>query len=147
MTAELPPTAEPIRHPRREDTPTGYGDNVALIAVIAFVFGVFLNGYIALSVLNDSSGSGSPAANDAPEIVPAAATAVATATATPLPDRTSCAEIAGTEYRSGAEREFYLTNCINQPEVTPTENPDAPALDGGSNTDSVDPDSTPTPEP
>jgi hypothetical protein len=63
-----------------------------------------------------------------------------------LPDRTTCAEIAGTEYRSGAEREFYLNNCINQnePTATPTQNPDAPPLDGGT---PVNADVTATPEP
>ena len=30
---------------------------------------------------------------------------------TPIPDRTVCAEIAGTEYRSAAERAWYVTNC------------------------------------
>lgn len=31
---------------------------------------------------------------------------------TPLPDRANCAEISGTEYRSPAERQWYLDNCI-----------------------------------
>jgi hypothetical protein len=146
VTAELPPSFEAAGQPWHENVPSGSGDSVALIALVAFIFGVFLNGYIALSVLNgggDNNSTLSP--NDAPEIVPAA-TAVATPTATPLPDRTTCSEIAGTEYRSGAEREFYLNNCINQnePTSTPTQNPDAPPLDGGVPVDTT---ATPTPEP
>jgi lipoprotein-anchoring transpeptidase ErfK/SrfK len=41
------------------------------------------------------------------------------ATSTALPDRTSCAEIRGTEYRSGSEREFYLAKCLPTPTPTP----------------------------
>lgn len=47
------------------------------------------------------------------------ATATPGPTQTPLPDRATCAEIRGTEYRSGAEREFYLANCLPTPEPTP----------------------------
>jgi hypothetical protein len=146
VTAELPPSFESARQARHEAPASGAGNNVALIALIAFVLGVLLNGYIVLSVLNGGGDSGNtPSSNDAPQVVPAA-TAVATPTATPLPDRTTCAEIAGTEYRSGAEREFYLNNCINQnePTATPTQNPDAPPLDGGT---PVNADVTATPEP
>jgi lipoprotein-anchoring transpeptidase ErfK/SrfK len=45
------------------------------------------------------------------------------ATSTPLPDRTSCNEIRGTEYRSGSEREFYLGNCLPTPTPTPIVTP------------------------
>ena len=41
------------------------------------------------------------------------------ATPTPLPDRTDCAEIFGTDYHSPAEREWYLGNCLPTPEPTP----------------------------
>jgi lipoprotein-anchoring transpeptidase ErfK/SrfK len=41
------------------------------------------------------------------------------ATSTPLPDRTSCNEIRGTEYRSSSEREFYLAKCLPTPTPTP----------------------------
>ena len=37
--------------------------------------------------------------------------AAARATETPLPDRTNCDEIRGTQYRSVTEREFFLENC------------------------------------
>lgn len=142
----MPSPAETARPPRRPDAPAGGGDNVALIALIAFVFGVFLNGYIVFSVLGDNS-SASPPANDAPQIVPAAATASPTPTETPLPDRKDCEEIRGTAYHSPSEREFFQANCINQPEATPTLDPDAPPLDGGTSTAPEDADSTATPEP
>jgi predicted secreted Zn-dependent protease len=34
---------------------------------------------------------------------------------TPLPDRTDCAQIKGTPYRSDAERAYYLANCTTAP--------------------------------
>jgi hypothetical protein len=143
VTAELPPSAEPAQ--RR---PRSTGDNVALIAVIAFVFGVLLNGYIALSVLNDGESSAATSSeNENPIIVPSNPTAVPTPTETPLPDRSDCEEIRGTDYRSPTEREFFLANCLNvepSPTVDPTE---LPALDGGTNTEAIEDEETPTPEP
>lgn len=144
MTSELPRPAEPGYHQNATSRST---DSVALIAVVAFVFGVLLNGYIALSILDDGGGSSAASSNDNPVIVPAAPTTQPTPTSTPLPDRTDCEEIRGTDYRSGAEREFFLENCINQPEPSPTIDPTLlPPLDGGENTDAVE-DETPTPEP
>jgi hypothetical protein len=139
----MPPPAESIHH---QNAPAGSGANVALIAVIAFVFGVLLNGYIALSVLDNGSSTPTPS-EQAPIIVPAGPTTVPTATLTPQPDRTNCDEIRGTDYRSGAEREFFLANCINQPEPSPTlDATQLPPLDGGANTEAVET-VTPTPEP
>jgi hypothetical protein len=120
---------------------------VAVIAIIAFVFGVLLNGYIALSILDDDSSSAA-APEDNPVIVPSNPTAEPTATPTPLPDRTDCDEIRGTDYRSPAEREFYLASCVDQPEPSSTIDPtELPPLDGGTNTEAVDEEETPTPEP
>ena len=139
----MPPPVEPTY---RRDAPSGRGNNVALIALVAFVFGVALNGYVALTIL-DNDDSSAASSSDDPIIVPAGPTAEVTATPTPLPDRTDCDEIRGTDYRSGAEREFFLENCINQPEPSPTIDPtQLPPLDGGSNTDAVEEDE-PTPEP
>jgi hypothetical protein len=140
----MPPPAEPTY---REAAPRGSGDGAAIVAVIAFVIGVALNGYIALSILDDGESSASPASQD-PIIVPADPTTEPTATVTPLPDRTDCEEIRGTDYRSGAEREFFLENCINQPEPSPTIDPtQLPPLDGGTSTEATEEDGTPTPEP
>ena len=41
------------------------------------------------------------------------------ANSSPLPDRSNCAEIAGTSYRSASERSYYLSSCLGQT-VTPT---------------------------
>jgi hypothetical protein len=43
------------------------------------------------------------------------ASPTALVTATPLPDRTSCSEIQGTEYRSEAEQAWYQENCASAP--------------------------------
>jgi len=51
-----------------------------------------------------------------PTELPATATAQPPATPpTPLPDRTDCAEIKGTDYHSSTEREWYLANCVPTP--------------------------------
>ena len=143
MTAELPPPAESVQR----GAPRGRSDGVAVIAIVAFVFGVLLNGYIALSILDDDSSSAATP-EDNPVIVPSNPTAEPTATPTPLPDRTDCDEIRGTDYRSPAEREFYLGNCVDQPEPSPTiDSTELPPLDGGTNTEAVDEEETPTPEP
>jgi hypothetical protein len=119
-----------------------------MIAIVAFVFGVLLNGYIALSILDDGGSSSASPVEENPIVVPSNPTAVPTATQTPLPDRTDCDEIRGTDYRSATEREFYLANCVNQPEPSPTIDPtELPPLDGGTNTEAVEEDETPTPEP
>jgi hypothetical protein len=142
----MPPPAEPTY---QADAPPRSGDNVALIALIAFVFGVLLNGYIAVTVLGsgDSGGDTTPS-NEAPIIVPSNPTVEPTATETPLPDRTTCEEIRGTEYRSVTERDFFRENCINQVEPSPTIDPtELPPLDGGTNTEATDETPTPTAEP
>ena len=138
----MPPPAESVQ--RGESR--GRSDGVAVIAIVAFVFGVLLNGYIALSILDDGSSSAASSEEESPIIVPANPTAEPTATHTPLPDRTDCDEIRGTDYRSPAEREFFLANCVNQPEPSPTIDPtELPPLDGGTNTEAVD-EETPTPD-
>jgi len=145
VTAEQPPPEE-FTYDRGSDMDPKV--NVLLIAIVAFVIGIGLNGYIALSILDDGGSSGSTPSDDAPLIVPAAATAVPSPTATPLPDRTDCAEISGTQYRSPSEREFFLSECINQPEPTPTIDPtQLPPLDGGTNTETATETPSPTPDP
>ena len=53
-------------------------------------------------------------------------TATAEPTATPLPDRTNCAAIAASSYRSSQERNWYLANCIEADPATATPPPNAP---------------------
>jgi hypothetical protein len=128
VTANEPPEFEP---PRRPDLPNDAGPepprtNLAMIALIAFVFGVFLHGCVALSILDDGSSSGSSGSREQPSVEPAV-TVAANATATRLPDRTTCAEIQGTDYRSTAERDFFRANCIATATPTPSASP-SPSL-------------------
>jgi hypothetical protein len=108
--------------PPEDGGPEAPRTNIALVALIAFAFGVFLHGCVALSILDD--GSSSARGSDDPLIVEPVSTTTVEATATRLPDRTTCAEIQGTDYRSVAERDFYRANCIAtatpQPSPSPT---------------------------
>jgi hypothetical protein len=106
---------------RRSRRPSRAGDvSLLFIGIAAFVFGVAMHGWVAMSILEDdgtaeSSGNpivatATPAASDSETVTP---TPRPQATATPLPDRTSCEEIRGTQYRSVTEREFFLANCTS----------------------------------
>jgi hypothetical protein len=129
VTAGEPPEFEP---PPRPDLPESGPEpprtNIAMVALIAFAFGVFLHGCVALSILDD--GSSSANTTDGPSVEPVS-TAAVSATATRLPDRTSCSEIQGTDYRSTTERDFYRANCLATatpvPSATPTGSPAATA--------------------
>ena len=75
------------------------------LAIVGFLIGVLLHACFALAVLDDGESSA-----DTPSqrnIV----TPVAAPTATVVADRTSCAEIRGTDYRSESERQWFITNC------------------------------------
>jgi hypothetical protein len=105
---------------RRSHGPSRVGDvSLIVIGVAAFVFGVFMHYYVATSILNDDGEAESAGTTIAATATPAGTAGGATvtpsvqpqATATPLPDRTSCDEIRGTQYRSVSEREFFLANC------------------------------------
>jgi lipoprotein-anchoring transpeptidase ErfK/SrfK len=50
-------------------------------------------------------------------------------TATPLPDRESCDEIDGTEYRSESEQSYFTENCLPPP-PPPVATPNPPAIPG-----------------
>lgn len=135
MTAEQYPTPELSRSSRRDEQAGPRGNSVALVAGMAFVFGVMLHGCVALSLLDEDEG-GAAIADDAPVVAPAVPTAEPSPTPSPLPDRTDCEEIRGTDYRSGSEREFFLANCIEQATPTPVEaDEESPPLDGGTSTD------------
>jgi hypothetical protein len=97
---------------RRSRRPSRVGDvSLLFIGIAAFVFGVAVHGWVAMSILD---AGGTAESSDAPI---AATSVVEEATPTPqpttqaLPDRTNCDEIRGTQYRSVAEREFFLANC------------------------------------
>lgn len=105
---------------RRSRRPSRAGDvSLLLIGVAAFVFGVAMHFWVATSVLNGGDSAESSSAPTATATVPAAqpsptAATSAPPTATAMPDRTSCDEIRGTQYRSVTEREFFLANCTGQ---------------------------------
>jgi hypothetical protein len=80
--------------------------NLIQLAGAGFLVGVLFHVCVALAVLDDGSSSES-GTRVGPVITPA----VAAPTATRLPDRTSCAEIAGSEYRSDTERDWFRANC------------------------------------
>jgi hypothetical protein len=100
----------PPRQPRAVRGQSGGEVSLKTIAIVAFVFGVFLHGCVAWSFLEDD---GLPTEAEIPTVVVTSTAAhQGTTTPTPLPDRTSCDEIRGTEYRSDAERDFFRKNCI-----------------------------------
>jgi hypothetical protein len=113
---------------QREERRIRNRGNISLkvIALVAFVFGVGLHGCVALSILEDDETGATAvetqATEEPDEDAPPTATAEIQPTPTPLPDRTSCDEIRGTQYRSVTEREFFLANCIIVPTVAPTTN-------------------------
>jgi hypothetical protein len=74
-------------------------------ALLAFVIGVLFHACVVYAILDEPQ---RPAAS-APIVAPTSRQA--TPTPTRLPDRTSCAEIRNTDYRSPAERQWFLANC------------------------------------
>ena len=73
--------------------------------------GVLFHVCVVYAVLDD--GSSSPEAAGQPAIISTAVATQRPATPTPNPtgDRTSCAEIRATDYRSPTERDWFLRNC------------------------------------
>jgi hypothetical protein len=94
----------------QEDTGQPANRNLLSIAAGGFLLGVLLHVYIILSVLD--GGGDKPVSARPPGAAPPSATASPVAT-TParLADRTSCDAIRGTDYRSEAERQWFLANC------------------------------------
>jgi hypothetical protein len=105
MSSEAPERPLPLPHERRPQEGRHH-NRLFIVAVAAFAFGVMLHAWIVMSILEDGSGESQPAD------VPAATDTEAPAEAAAPPDRGSCIEIRGTDYRSQSEREFYLANCL-----------------------------------
>jgi hypothetical protein len=80
------------------------------VAIVAFAFGVFLHACVAISILD--GGNSALNGSDRQPVAPAATQVPRTPNPEGLPDRVSCDEIRGTDYRSAAERQFFLTNCV-----------------------------------
>jgi hypothetical protein len=84
------------------------GLSLKTVAVLAFIVGVALHGCVALTILGSNGDS-----DDDPGIDVTSPGPSGPGSPTQLPDRTSCDEIRGTEYRSDAEREFFQANCVS----------------------------------
>jgi hypothetical protein len=89
-----------------EAPPESPQSNIAAIAIIGFMAGLLLWLGAACLVLGSGDGDGSGLTPPTISTPPAA-----TAAPTSPPDRTNCDEIRNTEYRSDAERQWFLANC------------------------------------
>ena len=116
---ETNPALDPrlVQLERRARRPSRALDaSLMVIGIAAFIFGVAMHFWVATSILEDD-GEAEQADTIAATATPASADVTMTptvgprATETPLPDRTNCDEIRGTQYRSVTEREFFLENC------------------------------------
>jgi predicted secreted Zn-dependent protease len=99
-------------------------------ALLAALGGLLIAGALAAAIVLGSGNNGrepatarstpNPTVSQAPEATPPAAPSTPGPRATPLADRTACAEIQGTPYRSQSERAFYLANCIQSQSAATT---------------------------
>ena len=79
------------------------------VALGAFIVGVFLHVCVLSAVLGDGGADRKPTP---PSRAPSGgAPPTVAATPTRPADRTSCDAIRGTDYRSEAERRWFLSNC------------------------------------
>ena len=90
--------------------------NIRQVAIVGFVIGVLFNACVAVAVINSGSGSQEPSRPAGTNgtagpgvslntVVPVTSTRSATG------DRTDCAAIRGTDYRSETERQWFMLNC------------------------------------
>ena len=91
----------PPRHPIEERL----GLNLRQLALIAFVIGVLFHACVVFAVLDDGAEPAGRTSDSAPS------TQQRTPTPTRPPDRTDCAAIRGTDYRSESERQWFQLNC------------------------------------
>ncbi len=89
--------------------PEAQTPNVATIAILGFMAGLILWVGGACLFLGSGGGGDGGSSGLQPGIV--ATPRSATATPARLADRTTCAEIRGTDYRSTTERQWFLANC------------------------------------
>lgn len=100
-----PPVLEPD-----EPSQALRGFSLRQIALVAFVVGVLIHACILTAVFSGGGDDGGKK-GDSPAITAPSARPETSPTPTPLPDRTSCSQIQGTNYRSEAERTWFLQNC------------------------------------
>jgi hypothetical protein len=106
------PPPEPLGDQFRDLMERVASHGMTKVALVAFVFGIFLHVAVIYAVLGESKGR----SNDVARPLPAAGgsqPAVAVVTPTPIrsSDRTSCDSIRGTDYRSETERLWFKANC------------------------------------
>jgi hypothetical protein len=119
MTGELRPPAPPPPNPAR-------------VAIWSFVAGVII--WVGGACLFLRGGGSTPPVSLIPTSAPGNPVTISTqppgtrvpATGTALADRRSCDEIRGTDYRSAAERQFFLQNCQPTPAPAPPTPPPPP---------------------
>lgn len=85
----------------------------AMLALLAAACGGSAQGERSATATAPATATAAPTLTSAPE-----------ATATALPDRFDCEEVRGNDYRSAAEREWFLASCVTP---TPPPAPVAPA--------------------
>jgi hypothetical protein len=105
MSSEAPERPLPLPHERRPQEGRHH-NRLFIVALAAFAFGVMLHAWVAMSILEDDSSE-----TQADDVAAATDPEAPSESAAP-PDRGSCVEIRGTDYRSRSEREFYLANCL-----------------------------------
>src|SRR4051795_12779052 len=67
------------------------------------------------------------------------------ATDDPLPDRTDCDAIRGTDFRSDTEQVWFEANCPDSNDTSQSTPPASPPVDTSSSTSSQPPNAAPTP--
>lgn len=105
MAAGQPPVQEQVRG--LLERLAGHG--MLRVALGAFAVGLFLHVCVLYAVLGQADGK--TATQPSRPVIVSTAPAAATVAPTRLPDRSSCDAIRGTDYRSEAERRWFLANC------------------------------------
>lgn len=115
MASQQPPPRRPPEQPKKPSFNLSQLDfdphrlKLPQAAIVGFVIGIFFHACVVFAVLDDGSSAGGTSAGGGvredvtlPEASP---------TATRLADRTDCAAIRGTDYRSVTEQQWFRQNC------------------------------------
>jgi hypothetical protein len=88
--------------------------DLRLVAIAAFGIGVLLHLFVLNAFLSGGGDDARRSVEDPVRIATTTAGATPTPAPTRLADRTDCAAIRNTDYRSEAERLWFLRNCLGQ---------------------------------
>ena len=99
---------------------------VLLIGIAAVVIAAIRSAQESAEVFGELAGAVSQPPGPAVDIPTVAPTATPEPEPTLLPDRTSCEEIRGTDYRSEQEHQFFTANCVPTPAPVPPTNTPLP---------------------